>query len=135
MRWIALLRASQSTQRATAGLAQFFNLYQVVNFFNHATDLRSSFYFYRSQHLAQTESNQSALLALWSVDTALYLSDFNLSHGGDSLLVVVSFEDFRTVLAVENLLQADVADAGHLDRLAEQGKSSEGCLYHVVWIG
>lgn len=77
----------------TLGLAQFFNLYQVVNFFNHTTDLRRSFYFYRSQHLAQTESNQRALLALGPVDTALYLGDFNLSHGGDSLLVVVCLKD------------------------------------------
>jgi hypothetical protein len=46
--WIAnpALRPFPFRGRGRGGLAQFFHLYQVMNLFNHATNLRRSFYFY-----------------------------------------------------------------------------------------
>ncbi len=55
-------------------------LNEMVNFLHHTEDLWCCFYFYSSQHLTQTESEERTLLALRAVNTALYLGNLDLSH-------------------------------------------------------
>lgn len=61
-------------------ISYFLYTNEVVYFFHHAEDLRSTFNFYRSEHLAQTKRYEGALLALRTIDAALNLSNLNLSH-------------------------------------------------------
>ena len=61
-------------------LSDLLNLHQVANFVNHTQDLGSSFYFFGSIQLFQTQGDQGLFLTLGSVDTAFNLCDLNLFH-------------------------------------------------------
>lgn len=91
----------------------------MMNPLDHTDDVGSVLFDHAMVHFVNAESVESRFLDFRRVDTALYLSDLNLSHLG-------------RLFAVKNFFDADTTVLSHLSGRTEFVEGSDSCLHKVV---